>query len=244
MLALHDAGKLHRDIKPSNVLVTREGRVVLLDFGLVAELAPAHTHTVEAAGTPAYMSPEQTAGLPLTQASDWYSVGSMLYEALTGRLPFAGTVLEVLQRKRESEPVPPRELARGRAARPRRALPEPAAPRSRPAALRRGRAPPAARRGDVAPRQHPGLACRRRPRRRSSAASRTSRRCATPTATLKGGRAVTVVVHGGSGMGKSALVRRFLDELKARTPRRWCWPAAATSASRCRTRRSTPSSTP
>jgi eukaryotic-like serine/threonine-protein kinase len=110
VLALHDAGKLHRDIKPSNVLVTREGRVVLLDFGLVAEIAPEQSRTLEAVGTPAYMSPEQIAGLPLTRASDWYNVGSMLYQALTGRLPFAGTVLEVMQRKRESEPVPPRAL--------------------------------------------------------------------------------------------------------------------------------------
>ncbi|HKC11468.1 MAG TPA: serine/threonine-protein kinase, partial [Vicinamibacteria bacterium] len=101
LLALHRAEKLHRDIKPSNVLVTREGRVVLLDFGLVTELAPEPTHTLEQAGTPVYMSPEQAAGLPLTEASDWYNVGSMLYEALTGCLPFSGQLLDVMKRKQE-----------------------------------------------------------------------------------------------------------------------------------------------
>src|SRR6266540_680047 len=111
VLALHGAGKLHRDIKPLNVLVTHEGRVVLLDFGLVTELVPEYTHTVDAVGTPAYMSPEQGAGLPLTEASDWYNVGAMLYQALTGRLPFAGPLLEVMRQKQGCEPAAPRELA-------------------------------------------------------------------------------------------------------------------------------------
>ena len=113
VLALHESGKLHRDIKPSNVLVTRDGRLVLLDFGLVTEIAPALTHTLDAVGTPAYMSPEQIAGLPLTRASDWYNVGAMLYQALTGQLPFVGSVLDVMQRKQESEPPPPREVSPG-----------------------------------------------------------------------------------------------------------------------------------
>ena len=111
VLGLHAAGKLHRDIKPLNVLVTSEGRVVLLDFGLVTELVPDQSLTVDAAGTPAYMSPEQGAGLPLTEASDWYNVGSLLYQALTGRLPFTGTLPEVMRQKQSCEPAPPREVA-------------------------------------------------------------------------------------------------------------------------------------
>ncbi|HEY8377982.1 MAG TPA: protein kinase [Nannocystis sp.] len=102
--ALHAAGKLHRDIKPSNVLVTREGRVVILDFGLVHELASGRGQ--ELVGTPAYMAPEQLGGATPTTASDWYAVGVMLFEALTGRLPFAGPAHEVLRAKCERDAPP------------------------------------------------------------------------------------------------------------------------------------------
>ncbi|MEY4514035.1 MAG: Serine/threonine-protein kinase PknB, partial [Pseudomonadota bacterium] len=81
--ALHDAGKLHRDLKPANVLVTEAGRVVLLDFGLVHDV---HDGSVPAEGTPAFMAPEQRHG-QTTQASDWYSVGCMLRDALYGPAP-------------------------------------------------------------------------------------------------------------------------------------------------------------
>src|SRR5207253_2191738 len=89
LLALHHAGKLHRDLKPSNVLVTEAGRLTLLDFGLVAGVAEGDPDRL-AVGTPVYMSPEQAADQPLGEASDWYSVGAMLFEALYGRRPFEG----------------------------------------------------------------------------------------------------------------------------------------------------------
>jgi len=111
---LHRHRKLHRDIKPSNVLVTSDDRVVILDFGLIAEMmAPVTGHDVRFAGTPAYMSPEQGTGASAAEASDWYAVGATLYEALTGRVPFAGSVSDVLRRKRELDPPSPAEVAPG-----------------------------------------------------------------------------------------------------------------------------------
>ena len=104
--ALHKAGKLHRDIKPPNVLVTLEGRVVLLDFGLTADLESVGAER-QVVGTVGHMSPEQAAGKSVSTASDWYTVGVMLFEAMTGQLPFAGTPDEVLAAKQiQSAPSP------------------------------------------------------------------------------------------------------------------------------------------
>ncbi|MCA9680340.1 MAG: serine/threonine protein kinase, partial [Myxococcales bacterium] len=114
LIALHGAGKLHRDLKPANVLVEPGGRVVIVDFGLVANLDTAdieHTHERAAVGTPTYMSPEQAADAPLTPASDWYAVGAMLHVALTGRPPFTGDVGEVLAAKQAGPPPPVATLA-------------------------------------------------------------------------------------------------------------------------------------
>jgi hypothetical protein len=110
--ALHEAGLIHRDIKPSNVMVSAEGRVVLLDFGLVTALDPAR-QSIEgrAIGTVEYMAPEQAVGRKVTEAADWYAVGVMLYEALTGEVPHTGHALQILVAKQQTEPKPPEELA-------------------------------------------------------------------------------------------------------------------------------------
>ncbi len=109
--ALHRAGMLHRDIKPSNVMVSAGERVVLLDFGLVKDVGRGQDDTVsgQVMGTPAYMSPEQIgADGALTAATDWYSVGAVLYEALTGRPPFSGPPLVILMDKQGELPTSPR----------------------------------------------------------------------------------------------------------------------------------------
>ena len=109
--ALHERQLLHRDLKPSNVLIARDGRAVILDFGLAHPFSPGERRHATLAGTPEYMSPEQIGGQPLTQASDWYAFGVMLYEALTGRLPFEGSLLSLLQRKQSDAAAPPAALA-------------------------------------------------------------------------------------------------------------------------------------
>ncbi|MEO8493715.1 MAG: AAA family ATPase [Planctomycetota bacterium] len=133
--ALHEAGKLHRDLKPGNVLVRTDGHVFLLDFGLVVELlmeAQSFTDDVEGdsvelddatashkatdgkiAGTVKYMAPEQVTGAALTAASDWYAVGVMLFEALTGRLPFTGSTQCILSQKQVADAPAPADVATG-----------------------------------------------------------------------------------------------------------------------------------
>lgn len=112
--ALHAMGKVHRDLKPSNVMVDYHGRVVVLDFGLSTELErledPRATEQ-GIVGTISYMSPEQAAGEPASAASDWYCVGVMLFQALTGHLPFEGNRIEVLCAKQTKEAPDPASLA-------------------------------------------------------------------------------------------------------------------------------------
>jgi hypothetical protein len=229
--ALHRAGRLHRDIKPSNVLVTNAGRVVLLDFGLVTEhltVDPRDSIGGSVIGTPAYMSPEQAASEKLDPASDWYSVGVMLYEALTARLPFEGTTVDVLLRKQSIDAPRPSDSVR-----------VPADLDALCSAL-----------------------LSRRPRDRPNAASVLAQLGAAPRminiardfvvsgsvfvgrlceletlmaayGAAQEGNAFTVHVDGGSGMGKTALVERFLDGVRAD-------PRATVLMGRCYERESVP----
>ncbi|MBI4508667.1 MAG: protein kinase [Deltaproteobacteria bacterium] len=207
--ALHATHKVHRDIKPSNVLVTGEGRAVLLDFGLVADVVESAASTSRVVGTVEYMAPEQAASKPVGPAADWYSVGAMLYQALTGRLPFAGAPLEIMMNKHRYEPPPPRAFV-------------PSAPADLDALC------VALLRYDPADRPSGDSVLERlgeKERGTPSAPPVTQR-------TLFVGRreelgflgdalaasrrnSVTVLVHGESGLGKTALVREFIHGLRS-----------------------------
>jgi tetratricopeptide (TPR) repeat protein len=213
LAALHGVGKLHRDIKPGNVLITDDGRLRLLDFGLVTDMDARGRARGERVGTPKYMSPEQALGVPATVASDWYAVGVMLYEALVGRHPFAE---QARWAEHDGRTAPPdaRALVPG----PRRDLAELAMrlvsrePERRPGAVEilasLGLAPPGE--GMDAP---PG----------GSAAAASEAPFVGREAQLRAleeafgesvrGRAVVALVSGHSGIGKSRLCRRFLSAL-------------------------------
>jgi hypothetical protein len=115
VLCLHRASRVHRDLKPSNVLVTAEGRVAILDFGLACEPAALDariTATGQLIGTPAYMAPEQ-GGRNAGPAVDLYAIGVILFECLTGCLPFVGAPVRVLVNKQQQPAPDPRELSEG-----------------------------------------------------------------------------------------------------------------------------------
>jgi eukaryotic-like serine/threonine-protein kinase len=112
LLALHAQGLIHCDVKPSNLLITPEGRLVLFDFGLV-RAADERPRERTWAGTPAYMAPEQAGDGAVTAAADCYAVGVMMYQAITGRLPFVGTFQDVMHHKRSWLPAAPSLFAPG-----------------------------------------------------------------------------------------------------------------------------------
>ncbi|MCG6156239.1 serine/threonine-protein kinase [Rubinisphaera margarita] len=111
---LHSAGFIHRDLKPANVLVTREGRVVILDLGLVSTVQtafPEWQQSIECgiAGTIAYMAPEQFQE-QFSPASDMYAVGTMLFECVAGRRPFDGSALAMIEAKQRMDPPLPSDV--------------------------------------------------------------------------------------------------------------------------------------
>jgi eukaryotic-like serine/threonine-protein kinase len=108
----HRHGIIHRDVKPTNIIISNEGRVLILDFGLAIKSGePTLTQTGMVMGTLAYMSPEQVLGEPVDARSDVFSLNVVFYELLTGQRPFsADSVIASIRNIIEKAPVPPREI--------------------------------------------------------------------------------------------------------------------------------------
>jgi beta-lactam-binding protein with PASTA domain len=106
----HQHGVVHRDIKPHNVAVAPDGRIKVMDFGIARAGTSQMTETGSIIGTAQYLSPEQAKGAPVGPTSDIYSVGIVLYEMLTGSVPFTGdTPLEIAMKHLSAIPEPPSE---------------------------------------------------------------------------------------------------------------------------------------
>ena len=103
----HRRGVIHRDLKPHNVIVDADGRAKVTDFGIARAGASDMTQTGSIMGTAQYLSPEQAQGQPVSERSDLYSVGIMLYELLTGRVPFDGESAVTIALKHVNEVPPP-----------------------------------------------------------------------------------------------------------------------------------------
>ena len=212
LAAVHEAGRLHRDLKPSNILVESSERTVLLDFGLATEFRSSDsilTQTQLYAGTPAYMAPEQLTGEAASEASDLYALGVILYQSLTGRLPYP-----------DRSPVARHEAQKS----------PPASPRETDSDIPRDLSDLALRLLSFDPRNRPQLAEVKRFARtpdtqnpasgRQWLADRLNQPFLGRDASLKqlenalakalSGRRVTVHVSGVSGVGKTTLIERFL----------------------------------
>ena len=219
--ALHAAGKLHRDIKPSNVLVTPEGRVIVVDFGIAKDIRERGHDVTEAdmvVGTPEYMAPEQAAALELTPAADWYAVGALLYRTITGHAPIEGEIMEVLTAKLRQVPTPPRFTV-------------PSVPddlndlcirlltiepndRADGAEIRK-RLGSAAQKVDVNAKPAGAESSGEFPATKHAFVGRAEvlANLDAAFATVERGESALALVQGTSGMGKSAIVRHFLDRL-------------------------------
>jgi tetratricopeptide (TPR) repeat protein len=223
--ALHAADKIHRDIKPSNVLVTAGGRVVILDFGVVLDVARGELDGA-VVGTAHFMAPEQAAGGHVGPEADWYSFGAMLYLALTGFFPFQLAPEVALDFKQAVEPTRPSLVASSPIPLDLEALCVDLLrldPSARPAGAEVRRRLEEARISDEPP-----------PSSRSSGfVGRVGElaQLREALAAARGGAAVSIVVEGESGMGKSALVRRFVASIEGE---------ALVLAGRCYARESVP----
>ncbi|MBW1880627.1 MAG: protein kinase [Deltaproteobacteria bacterium] len=211
--ALHAAGKLHRDLKPSNVLVTPEGRVVLVDFGLVYDTdrtASELSRVDKVVGTAAFMPPEQARGELPSQGSDLYCVGVMLFQGLTGRLPFEGPLVQMLLKKQQEDPPAPSSLVEG-------VPPDldqlcvallnrdpPLRPSARETLEQLGESP------DVAT----DLTTRFTGVRRLEGREAQRQELEDAWAEARAGRATSMLIRGRSGMGKTSLIRHFLVEVR------------------------------
>jgi hypothetical protein len=213
LAALHARGKVHRDLKPSNVMVDRSGRVVLLDFGLSADLLGfGDRERGWIVGTPRYMAPEQVRDEPVGPAADAYAAGVMLHEALVGRVPLEGAAREVMLRKqvlvvpplRERCPEVPEDL--DALCRALLAVDPKARPGDREVLERLGGAP-----------DGPSLPTGAAPELFVGREDELARMRAAFDAAAE--RPVTLLVKGESGVGKSALMHRFLATLHAEAPR-------------------------
>lgn len=109
----HSQGIIHHDLKPENIMLSKQGWIKVIDFGLagiIGEMDSISEKYTDPKGTPEFISPEQFLGIRRDQRSDIYSVGTMLYKALVGKLPFIGKGTALAKKKLSEEPMPPKAL--------------------------------------------------------------------------------------------------------------------------------------